>query len=466
MSLFPEGSQERFLVISRYESMLSQNQNAFFDTHEFEEIIHYYLENGKFAKAKQAVQRALEQHPKATELLLLQVEIFIFEDNLSQAEYILNKIIELEPFNSEVYVQKANLFSKKGNHLKAIQLLEKALSFSNDTADIYSLIAMEFLYSEQYDLAKKYFKKCIENDPEDYFSLQQLLHCYDFLEEHQLAIDFLTQYLDNNPYCEVAWHSLGRQYLAQNNLTEALKAFNYATISDDTFTGAYFEKGKVLEQLGRYAEAIENYKITLTLDDPSSYAYLRIGKCFEKLGEFPLAEQNFFKAVYEDPQSSKAWMTIVTFYAQQNDLQKAIKYIPKVLLNENDDFLYWRECAEIYFKAHQKEKGIATLKKAIELGDTEQNIFQALVFRLLLWKEYQQVISCGTQAIQYHPNQGSFYFQVGIAHFFLKNIEQCISFLEKGIEKNKQHLSYFDKQFPMVFQNEQIRKALQQKLKK
>ena len=64
---------------------------------------------------------------------------------------------------------------------------------------------------------------------------------------------------------------------------KALAAFDFAIISDDTFVGAYLEKGKVLEKIKRYDEAIENYKITLKLDDPTSFALLRIGNCYEKL---------------------------------------------------------------------------------------------------------------------------------------------------------------------------------------
>ena len=40
---------------------------------------------------------------------------------------------------------------------------------------------------------------------------------------------------------------------------EALSAFDFAIISDDTFTGAYIEKGKLLESMGRINEAIDNY---------------------------------------------------------------------------------------------------------------------------------------------------------------------------------------------------------------
>ncbi len=365
-------NDERWEVISRYESLLSEHKVGFFDSYQYEDIILYYFENAKYAKAKQAIETALSQFPFVAALRLLQAEMLIYEDNLQQAGDILDEVIHEEPYNAEIYVQRAHLYSKKNNHTKAIELLQYALSFSEDPSDIDSLIAMEYMYMEEYALAKKYFKRCLARDSEDYFSLQQLLHCFDFLGENEQAIQFLTAFLDNNPYCEVAWHSLGRQYMVQNNYQEALKAFDFAIISDDTFTGAYFEKGKVLERLKEYKLAIENYKITLSLDDPSSFAYLRIGNCYEKLGDRVMAEQYYFKAVHEDPQSSKAWLALVDHYARENDYEKAEKYVNQVLLNEGDNPSFLRRCAEIYERVGRTEEAKQIYSQAMELGNFSQ----------------------------------------------------------------------------------------------
>ena len=359
---------ERGEVISRYETLLSEHKVGFFDSYQYEDIILYYFENAKYAKAKQAIDTALSQFPFVAALRLLQAEMLIYEDNLQQAGDILDEILHEEPYNAEIYVQRAHLYSKKNNHTKAIELLQYALSFSDDPSDIDSQIAMEYMYMESYALAKKYFKRCLTRDPEDYFSQQQLLHCFDFLGENEQAIQFLTAFLDNNPYCEVAWHSLGRQYMVQNNFQEALRAFDFAIISDDTFTGAYFEKGKVLERLKEYKLAIENYKITLSLDDPSSFAYLRIGNCYEKLGDRVMAEQYYFKAVHEDPQSSKAWLALVDYYARENDYEKAEKYVNQVLLNEGDNPTFLRRCAEIYAHVGRLEEAKQIFNQAMDLG--------------------------------------------------------------------------------------------------
>jgi len=227
---------------------------------------------------------------------------------------------------------------------------------------------------EEYALAKKYFKKCLAQDPEDYFSLQQLLHCFDFLKEDEQAIAFLTAFLDENPYCEVAWHSLGKQYMVQNTLQEALRAFDFAIISDDTFTGAYFEKARVLEMMEDYEKAIENYKITLTLDDPSALAYLHIGRCYEKMHNDTKAEEYYFRATHEDPQLDKAWITLADFYYLRHNHSKALKYIQKVLTFEPNEPYYWRRYAELnYFEFQNLEEAEYGYRKAVQNGDYSYN---------------------------------------------------------------------------------------------
>ena len=450
--MFPK-QDERLEIVTRFEAILSEHRMIFFDTYQFEDIILYYLENSKFSKAKQAIEIALEQHPSDTTLRLFQVEVLIYEDNLHQAGEILDEIIAIEPYNSEVYVQRANLYSKKNNHSKAVELLEYATSFTEEVSDIHSLIAMEYVYMEQYALAKRHFKKCLAQDPDDYFSLQQLLHCYDFLKENEQAIRFLTSFLDKNPYCEVAWHSLGQQYVMQNNLPAALEAFDYAIISDDTFTGAYFEKGKVLERLKRYPEAIDNYKITLSLDDPSSFAYLRIAICYEKIGERSTAEQYYFKAVHEDPQASKAWLALVDYYAREDDYEKAQKYVSKVLINEGDNPSYLKRCAEIYAHVGAYSEAIQIYQQAIELGDYSVEIRNELTDLLLLEEHYQQALIQALSTLQLYPAEAIPYYQTAVAYFYLEQPTEKNFYLSVAMDKAREWLPHFEKKYPKVFSN-------------
>ena len=114
--------------------------------------------------------------------------------------------------------------------------------------------------------------------------LYNVVYCFDFLDQNEEAIKYLDQFINKNPFSEVAWHQLGRQYYALKNYEKAVWAFDYACLIDEDFLGAHLEKAKSLEKLDRYEEAIACYQVTMELDDPTSFALLRIGKCYEKLG--------------------------------------------------------------------------------------------------------------------------------------------------------------------------------------
>ena len=117
--------------LTRFESMLKTNNVLFFDSNEFENIIHHYLDNGKIALAKKAIKLGLEQHPSSTNLKLFRVEVFVFENKFEKADELLNELYEIEPSNEEIYIQKANIYSKKDNHEKAIDILKRALEFTS-----------------------------------------------------------------------------------------------------------------------------------------------------------------------------------------------------------------------------------------------------------------------------------------------------------------------------------------------
>ncbi|MFT5985413.1 MAG: Flp pilus assembly protein TadD, partial [Planctomycetota bacterium] len=150
------------ISLTRFESMLKTNDVYFFDSEEFEDIIHHYLEIGKIALAKKATKLGLEQHPSSSNLRLFQVEMYIFEDKLEQAESLLEELQQLEQSNEEIYIQKANICSRRDNHKEAISFLERALSLTDDEADVLSLIGMEYLFLEDYSNAKYKFMKCLE----------------------------------------------------------------------------------------------------------------------------------------------------------------------------------------------------------------------------------------------------------------------------------------------------------------
>jgi tetratricopeptide (TPR) repeat protein len=449
------------LSLSKFESMLKTNKVLFFDSEEFEEIILHYLDMGKPSLAKKALRLALEQHPKSTGLKLVQVEMLIYEDKLDQAEKMLNELYAIEPTNEEIYIQKANIYSKRDNHEKAIELLNEALKYTDDFADVYNLIGMECLFMDELEKAKENFTLCLEHDLEDQSALYNVVYCYEFLDQNEQAIAFLNQYINKNPYSEIAWHQVGRLSYGIKKYAEAIEAFDYATLIDEEFMGAYMEKAKALERLKRYEEAIENYEQTLHLEDPTSYALMRIGKCHEKLGNNALALKYFNKTVHEDPLLDKGWIAITDFYVRQKNFQKALHFINKALGIDDQNRLYWKRYATINKQLNFFEEAEFGYRKAVEFGDNQLDTWLYWVDTLQFIGEFDTAIQTLLQATEYFPDE--YQIEYRLAGFYLMHIDDIKG---KFHLVNALHLSYenhtiIEKLFPSVWARKSIKNSIE-----
>ncbi len=438
--------------IAKFESMLKTDDVYFFDAEDFEDIIHHYLNNGKVSLGKKAIKIGLQQHPDSIELKLLDVEVMVFENNLEVAERMLDELQLLDSSNEEIYIQRANIYSKKDNHEAAVTLLHKALELADDSFDIHSLLGMEYLFMDNFQLAKENFMMCVSFDQEDYSSLYNVIYCFEFMEDYDGAIYYLNDYLERNPYCEVAWHQLGKQYTAKKMLNEALASFDFAIISDDTFIGAYFEKGRVLEKLGRYNEAIENYETTISIEDPTSHAYLRIGKCHEKLHNDDLAKHFFYHTVHEDPLLDKGWLAITDFYYRKKDYKKALYYINKAINIDEENSLYWKKCAKINKALENYDEADFAYKQAVDLGNFELETWLSWTAVVLQCDDAESAFQILQQGLEFYPEEAKLWYAVTGVHLMLKQTVKAKKSFSKAIKLDADKLSTFEASFPQFYQ--------------
>lgn len=451
--------------LSRFESMLKTNKVFFFDSEEFEEIILHYLDMGKASLAKKALKLALEQHPKSTGLKLVQIEMLIYDDKLDMAEKMLNELYAIEPHNEEIYIQKANIFSKRDQHDKAILELEKALKFTDDYADVYNLMGMEYLFMDNLELAKYNFIKCLEEDFEDQSALYNVVYCFEFLDQIQEAIDYLEKYIERNPYSEIAWHQQGRLSYALKNYENALRCFDYATLIDDEFIGAFVEKAKSLEKLKRFEEAIETYEQTFEFEEPTSYVLLRIGKCHEKLGNKAEALKFYNQTVHEDPLLDKGWIAITDFYIRMKNYQKALFYVNKALAIDNENQLYWKRYATINRQMNFYEEAELGYRKAVEFGDAHLDTWLFWVDLLQFLGEFDNAVSTLTQANEFFPDEYEIEYRLAGMFFMMGEKEKATFHLVKGLHLNAKHVTLLEELFPIVWEKKQVQQIIKKHLK-
>jgi tetratricopeptide (TPR) repeat protein len=315
---------------------------------------------------------------------------------------------------------------------------------------------------DELELAKEYFVKCLTEDIEDYSALYNVVYCFDFLDQNEQAVTYLNQFIDNNPYSEVAWHQLGRQYLALKNYEKAVWAFDYATVIDETFLGAYLEKAKALEKLKQYAEAIECYNITMELDDATSYAFLRVGKCYEKLKKKEEALTYFLKAVHEDPLLDKAWIAITDFFIQQKDYKKALYYVNKALGIDGENSLYWKRFAVINQELSFYEEAELGYRKSFEAGDINLDVFILWSHMLLKLGEYKTATEILLQACEVFSDEFELEYRLAGLYYLLKETKKGNFHMNNGLRLNFKNHTIIAECFPTIF----FRKSVQNLIEK
>ncbi len=443
-----ESNEKPGRPIAKFESMLKTDDVYFFDAEDFEDIIHHYLNNGKIALAKKAIKIGLQQHTASIALKLLDVEVLVFENKLDDAELYLDKLQLIDSSNEEIYIQRANILSKKDKHEAAINLLNKALVLSDNGYEIYSLLGMEYLFMDDFKLAKESFIKCVSFDEHDYSSLYNVIYCFEFLEDYDGAIYYLNDYLDRNPYSEVAWHQLGKQYYAKKLYPEALTAYDFAIISDDTFMGAYYEKGIVLEKMERYEDAIENYQTTIEIEDPTSHAYLRMGKCYENLKNYDMAKFYFYQTVHEDPLLDKGWLAITDFYIKQKNHKKAWFYINKALNIDGENSIYWKRCAKINTALKNYDQADYAYSQAVELGNYELDTWLKWADATHWNKDFGAAVQILQQGKEFYPENAKLQYKMaGFQLLSGDKINARITLID-ALKNNLDELFLFEEEFP------------------
>ena len=436
--------------------MLKTNTIFYFDSSEFINISHHYIDQANFSLASKAIKMGLDQHPNNVDLLLLNSELLIFNSNYKDAYKILNFIEEIDPENREVYLQKATIYSKNNLSEEAIDILKRALEFIDDKIEIWNMIAMEFLLLEDFESAIPFFKKCLDSDNEDYQSLYNLIFCYENLGMIDESISELSSVLEKRPYSKIAWHQIGKIYNKQGKFKEAISAFDFAIISDDQFVSAYIEKAKILDKVGRLNEALENFRISIELSEPNSYIYFRIAKCYKKLNNKKLFLDYIKNAVREEPGNEKAWLYLIKYYIKNNDLRQA-KYIALKGLNNNPNSI---KILELTAKIN-KDKGDTNeaIKLYMQIIEFKENlpwkIWKALLRCLIDNKQWSELLRISLRAKKQFPNKAFLDFTISGCLLKDGKINEAIYFYQSG-KKTCQIPEKLVKSFPEFKENKTL----------
>ena len=439
-----------------FETGLLAGTIQYFDTHEFVEIIDFFLDQNETVKAERAIKNALTQHPHSVTIQIRKAD-WLFETNmLEEAEEIIDDILEFEKDNPEANELKGDILIQRESQKEGIVFLQKAILGTEEKGELYSKIGIELMQIDELKLALKFFFKALDEDLFDESSLYNITYCYEFLGQQEEAVSFLQKYIDKSPYSQIAWHQLGLQYKTQGSFKKAIWAFDYATVVDDAFLGAFFEKAKCHEEVEEYKEAIEIYKKAQNMSDPTAWAYHRLGDNYLKLEDAEQALVNYFNAIHEDPMHAGSWYKISLLYSLDSQVDRSLEYAERAVDIEYGNIEYSTYLARLYMRLSMFDKADRIYEDLISMEVDDADIWIEYSILLIHMEMKNDSIDILLRSLSYFPENAEIMYRLAGMLFGTDREVESIDFLREALslDFNKKEVLKMD--YPLVYNNEVV----------
>ncbi len=433
----------------KFEKMIENNEELYFESEEFEDIIVFYLEMGDISYAEMATNYALKIHPNSIEIKTKQFEVLLELENYSQAKELMEELQQTSMETTDYLVCCAKYFSMLGNPRRAIGYCEKALDLEEEENFLHNFIADEYVNLEDPFNALKHYKLALQFDPQDEYSLENVMYCYNLLNRNEEAITFLNGYLDKYAFSETAWYEYGQFYFNRKNYQEAIKAFDYLLAINSQAVAVYANKAACYEAMGEWEKAISVYLEMLELEYTKSFTYYKIGLCYKESGKPVLALNAFQKSLRDDPQFYLSMMEQSLIYEEMGGMREALHFAKEaVSLNENN-LDYQKRLAFLYIDAGKFEESLYCLKKLVDFEPQRFYNWYAYSEVLMLLGEYDDAVIVLKAATKLH-NRAELYYQLSNCYFHKNNQKEARNALAIALESDPNLLEDMLLKYPFI----------------
>jgi tetratricopeptide (TPR) repeat protein len=455
--------EELLSAVDRFEEMLRDCTNKFFDVHELEGIINFYIDRNNFTKAATAAEYGYKLFPGSTIIQLKIAQLLLDRGKLNESMSILNRLEQIEGSNYEVFILKGTAFNMLGKTSEAQIQFDKAVSLTEENKnEVLYNIGLTFEERQEYATAIEYFKKAFELDNKNIIILYDLAYCFEKANQLYDSIQYYEKYLDEDPFSDNAWFNLGTIYSRVGEIDKALEAFDYALTINENFGSALFNKGNILSNIEKYDLALSCYLDFIKLEENNVLALCYIGECYEKLKNYDQAEYFFQKAVSLDPNSADAWYGRGIVKMHIGSLEESQLYLTTALDINEDNTEYLYALGLVHLKKNELEVSSGIFRKVVDLDPTDYEAWLYYSEVAFIKGEIKRAIDI--LLVAYDLNFENPYINIRLASYnlLLGNNKKGLQFIEKALQAEPDIIDELFEFYPEAAHNKQIQTIINQ----
>ncbi|MBA3978132.1 MAG: tetratricopeptide repeat protein [Nitrosopumilus sp.] len=261
-----------------------------------------------------------------------------------------------------------------------------------------------------------------------------------FSQDNNKPIPCDHKEMEINPENADAYNNKGISLYYSGKYNEAIECYDKALEINPDYAQAYYNKGIILSVNGYNSEAIECYDKALEINPQNADAYYNKGLSLSILKNYPEAIECYDKALEINPQNADAYYNKGLSLSALKNYPEAIECYDKALEIQSDNVNALNKKAwdlANHFPSRLQEAS-ETIKKAVGLDPTNINIVHTYGYILDRLQTYKEAIIVYEHIMKQSPAFSNVWYDCARSKIKLdgKNIENCISDLQKAIELN------------------------------
>ncbi len=322
-------------LVARYESEIGSGVINFYDSDEFEDIVDYYFRQGRLKLMRNALEFGLVRYPNSAGLHVRMGRFLARRKRYDQAMASFRQAERIDPESVELYLMRGYVHLEMQEYDQANKDYDKALEIYGEDEEILTSIASDLIHTPLYQKAFKHLNRLLELDPENIDALTDvILLLNSHSETLPPTIDYLKEFLNNNPYSSYGWYRLAYAYIVTELYEKALEAIDFSIAIEDDIYKAHFMRAHILVSLEKYNEAIESYKQAQAMDETDTECNEEIAKCYYQLGDYSNTIDYYLRALVNASLPNAILYQLALAYEGDNQLDKALEAVEEAMYIE------------------------------------------------------------------------------------------------------------------------------------
>ncbi len=365
----PEDMEMVMQLVEQYEQSVKAKRVPFFDQEDYERIIEYYEESGRFENALEVAEQALSQYPYSAILLLKKAQVMFEMKQIDTALELLDKAAIFDNSEVGIYLLRAEIYTFQSRYKEAIDLLESLLETAeaDDLPDVYLQLCDVYEDWEKYYEVYDCLVACLRLDPSNEEALNRFNYCVEITERFEDSIPVHKQLIDTDPYNYLAWYNLGCAYRGLGRYMDAIDAFEYVQAIQEEIDYVFQDIAELYYKLEEYDKALSVIKDLCDIFEADDEIYLLQGKCHEGKGDLKMARYCYRKAAHDNPGLSEAYFRIGETYKQEGMWEQAYKAFQKANDLEKQHYDFCLAMAEAALEIGETDVAIDACETAIDI---------------------------------------------------------------------------------------------------